>query len=114
MRTRFQASSAVSFVVCALAVALAPAEPARASATKIWVSDTASDFSSGEARGIAVGIDGSLVLSRDARRVDGVSEATLFGVATDRSGNVYLATGDGGRIVRVPASGKPETFATLK
>lgn len=108
---------AASAFVCACACAslfLSLPSPALAAATKIWVSDTASDFSSGEARGIAVGIDGSLVLSRDARRVDGVSEAALFGVASDKQGNVYLATGDTGRILRVSSSGKSEVFATLK
>lgn len=110
MRTFLRAPRAALFSVCLLSWSL----PALGAATKIWVSDTASDFSSGEARGIAVGIDGSLVLSRDARRVDGVTESTLFGVASDKHGNVYLATGDSGRIVRIPASGKPEVFATLK
>lgn len=111
MKKSLRAVRAAAPALCALFLAAAPA---RGASTKIWVSDTASDFSAGEARGIAVGIDGSLVLSRDARRVDGVSEATLFGMASDRHGNAYLATGDGGRIVRVPASGKPDTFATLK
>jgi streptogramin lyase len=108
---------ATSALVCVCAISwaiLAPPPSAFAAATKIWVSDTASDFSSGEARGIAVGIDGSLVLSRDARRVDGVAEATLFGVASDKRGNVYLATGDGGRILKVSPAGKSEVFATLK
>jgi len=109
--SRARRAAAVLVSVCLVSLA---ARPASAASTKIWVSDTASDFSSGEARGIAVGIDGSLVLSRDARRVEGVSEATLFGVASDRQGNVYLATGDGGRIVRVSAAGKSDVFATLK
>lgn len=115
MRTFLRAPRAAALAVCSLSSAfLLHSVPALGAATKIWVSDTASDFSSGEARGIAVGIDGSLVLSRDARRVDGVSESALFGVASDRHGNVYLATGDSGRIVRIPSSGKADVFATLK
>ena len=106
--------SVFAAALSAAAMILSPVSSAFGAATKIWVSDTASDFSAGEARGIAVGIDGSLVLSRDARRVDGVSEATLFGVAAGKHGEVYLATGDSGRIVRVPSSGKPEVFAALK
>ncbi|HYK41066.1 MAG TPA: two-component regulator propeller domain-containing protein, partial [Thermoanaerobaculia bacterium] len=97
--------------VCALGVFTAGASGA---ATKIWVSDTATDFSAGEARGVAVGMDGTLILSRQARRVDGVSEASLFATATDKAGNAYLATGDSGRILRVPSNGKPEVVATLK
>jgi sugar lactone lactonase YvrE len=97
--------------VCALALCAAAAP---AATTKIWLSDSASDFSAGEARGVAVGMNGTLVLSRQARRVDGVSEASLFATATDKAGNAYLATGDSGRILRVAPDGKPEVIATLK
>ncbi len=97
--------------VCAMTCAVLPACGAT---TKIWLSDSASDFSAGEARGVAVGMDGTLVLARDSRRVDGISEAALFAVAVDRGGNVYVATGDSGKIFRVAPGGKPETYATLQ
>ncbi|MEO8431991.1 MAG: hypothetical protein ABI592_10815 [Acidobacteriota bacterium] len=96
--------------VCALACAVAPA---RGATTKIWLSDSASDFSAGEARGVAVGMDGTLLLARDARRVDGVTEAALFAVAVDRGGTAYVATGDSGKILRIAPGRKPETYATL-
>ncbi len=86
---------------------------APAATTRIWVSDSVSDFSAGEARGISVTMDGTLALARQARRVEGVGEAALFCAATDREGVVWLGTGDAGKILRVPASGKVETAATL-
>ena len=95
MRTQRRAGT---IAVCALA---AGAAVTSAATTKIWVSDSASDFSSGEARGIAVGIDGSLVLSRSTRRVDGISEASLFAIAAGKDGTEYVATGDSGRILRI-------------
>jgi hypothetical protein len=107
MRTQRRAGT---IAVCALA---AGAAVTSAATTKIWVSDSASDFSSGEARGIAVGIDGSLVLSRSTRRVDGISEASLFAIAAGKDGTEYVATGDSGRILRVSAAGKVDTLATL-
>jgi sugar lactone lactonase YvrE len=85
----------------------------RAATTRIWVTDSASDFSSGEARGISVSMEGTLVLSRDSRRVDGISEATLFSALRDREGNVLLGTGNEGKILRVSPAGKVETLATL-
>lgn len=97
----------------ALIAALAARSGARAATTKIWVCGSASDFSAGEARGISVTMDGTLVLSRQAKRVDGVAEAALFGAAVRRDGSVYLATGDAGRILKVPPSGRAETFVTL-
>ena len=77
MRTQRRAGT---IAVCVLA---AGAAVTTAATTKIWVSDSASDFSSGEARGIAVGIDGSLVLSRSTRRVDGII------VNSSRVGSLY-------------------------
>lgn len=99
-----------TMLVCSLFLS---ARGARAAATKIWISDTASDFSAGEARGIAVGIDGSLILSRDARRVEGVSEATLFGLASDGHGTIWAATGNSGKILRISSGGKVDVVATL-
>ncbi|HEX7251986.1 MAG TPA: hypothetical protein VF376_03820 [Thermoanaerobaculia bacterium] len=86
---------------------------ASGSATKIWVSDTAADFSSGEARGVAVATEGLLRLTRDAKHVDGISEATIFAAARQPDGAVLLATGDAGKVLRVSPSGKVDTFATL-
>ncbi len=107
MRLRFRFGA---IVVCALA---AGASSASGAATRIWVSDSSSDFSLGEARGIAVTIDGSLVLSRASRRVDGISEASLFSVISGADGTSYVGTGDSGRILRISTGGKADTLATL-
>jgi sugar lactone lactonase YvrE len=100
---------------CGLALLLlAAASPAAlAASTRIWVVDSAGDFSSGEARGVSVSMDGTLVLSRDSRRVDGISESTLFSAVRDREGDVILGTGNDGKILRVSPAGKVETLATL-
>src|SRR6202171_237051 len=107
MKTQRRAGA---IAVCALA---AGAAVPSAAMTKICVSNSASDFSAGEARGIAVGIDGSLVLSRSTRRVDGISEASLFAIAAGKDGTEDGAPGDSGRILRISAAGKVDTLATL-
>lgn len=107
---RLHSSRAAGLVLFALA---SGASCAFAAATRIWVSDSASDFSLGEARGVAVSMDGTLVLGRDAKRVEGVSEATLFTGVRDRDGSVLLGTGDAGKLLRVSPAGKVETAATL-
>ncbi|MGH9400078.1 MAG: SMP-30/gluconolactonase/LRE family protein [Thermoanaerobaculia bacterium] len=81
--------------------------------TRIWVVDSSSDFSLGEARGVAVTADGSLVLAGEWKRVEGLSEASLFAAAVEKDGSIALATGDSGRILRVTPAGKVETVATL-
>jgi two component regulator with propeller domain len=101
-----------SFGASLLAMAAA-ASAARAATTKIWVCDSASDFSTGEARGVSVTMDGTLVLSRESHRVDGISEATLFSAVRDRKGDILIGTGNEGKILRVPPAGKVEVLATL-
>ena len=91
----------------------AGASAALAAATRIWVCDSASDFSTGEARGVSVAMDGTLILSRESRRVDGISEATLFSAVRDREGNILIGTGNEGKILRVLPAGKVEALATL-
>jgi sugar lactone lactonase YvrE len=97
----------------ALLVSTAAAPAAFAASTRIWVCESASDFSSGEARGVAVAMNGTLVLSRESRRVDGISEATLFSAVSDRDGNVILGTGNEGKILRVSPAGRVDVLATL-
>ena len=84
-----------------------------AASVKIWVCDTAADFSAGEARGVSVSAEGSLLPGKALSRVDGVSEAVLFGAAPGRAGELYVGTGDSGKILRVSAEGKVDTYATL-
>jgi len=86
---------------------------ARAATAKIWTSDSTADFSAGEARGIAVTVNGELVLSRALERVEGVGEAVLYDAVTARDGVVFVGTGQAGRVLRVSPAGKVETFATL-
>ncbi|HTY42204.1 MAG TPA: hypothetical protein VMH79_10060 [Thermoanaerobaculia bacterium] len=96
----------------ALAAALVPGALG-AAAARIWVCDTAADFSAGEARGVSVSSAGSLILGRTLTKVDGVSEPVLFGASAGKGGELFVATGDAGVILRVPASGKSTTEARL-
>jgi len=86
---------------------------AGASTAKIWTSDSTGDFSAGEARGVAVTVNGALVLSRPLERVEGVGEAVLYRAATTKDSVVFVGTGEAGRILRVSPTGRVDTFATL-
>jgi Two component regulator propeller len=87
---------------------------AGAAVVKIWVSDSAADFSTGEARGVSVSADGSLLPGKSLSRVDGVGEAVLFTAVQGKSGELYVGTGDAGKILRITPDGKVETHATLE
>ena len=99
--------------VAAFLAAVLVSRVAGAATAKIWTSDSTGDFSAGEARGVAVTVDGALVLSRSLERVEGVGEAVLYAAVTAKGSDVYIATGEAGRILRVSAAGKVDTFATL-
>ncbi len=85
---------------------------AAASETRIWLTDSVSDFSTGEARGVSVTGDGALALSRALQPVAGISEAAVFAAVEARDGTLYLGTGDAGRVLRVSGT-RAETAATL-
>jgi hypothetical protein len=102
------------FRVAAVLAAALVSRVAGAATARIWTSDSTGDFSAGEARGVAVTVDGELVLSRSLERVEGVGEAVLYDAVTAKGGDVYLATGEAGRILRISPAGKVETFATLE
>lgn len=86
---------------------------ASAATARIWTSDSAGDFSAGEARGIGVTVNGELVLSPGLERVDGIGEAVLYDAVTATGGTVYVGTGEAGRILRISPAGKVDTYATL-
>jgi hypothetical protein len=101
-------------VTALFAAALVSSVTSSSAATaKIWTSDSSGDFSAGEARGVAVTVNGELVLSRPLERVEGVGEAVLYDAVTAKDGAVFVGTGEAGRILRVSPAGKVETFATL-
>ncbi|HEY3202808.1 MAG TPA: hypothetical protein VGL03_04010 [Thermoanaerobaculia bacterium] len=98
----------------ALGLALSLCSPALdAAAVRIWKLDSAADFSLGEARGVSVWADGSLRAGKALVKVDGVVEPILFAAAPGRGGDVYVGTGDSGKVLRISSSGKVETYATL-
>ncbi|HTO75955.1 MAG TPA: two-component regulator propeller domain-containing protein [Thermoanaerobaculia bacterium] len=104
---RIRAASALAAVVLWLS-----AGPLPASETRIWLLDSASDFSTGEARGVSVTGDGTLALARGLEAVSGVSAAAIYAGARGSDGALYLGTGEEGKILRV-AGPKSEVAATL-
>ncbi len=106
-------SAVRSGLALAVAVCLVAPAPSRAASVKIWVCDTSADFSAGEARGISVAADGALVAGRSLMKVEGVSEAVLFVAASGKGGELYVGTGDNGKILRVLPGGSVDSWATL-
>jgi len=108
-----RANPRLGLAALACAALLGSARPSAAATAKIWTSDSTADFSAGEARGIAVTVNGELVLASPLARVEGISEAVLYDTVVAKDGTAFLGTGEAGRILRVSPSGKVETLATL-
>ena len=105
---------ALAIGVCmAGASALFAPRPASAATVKIWVTDSATEFSMGEARGVSVAADGALVAGRSLAKVEGVSEAVLFVAVQGKNGELFVGTGDSGKVLRVTSGGAVDTWATL-
>jgi hypothetical protein len=84
----------------AAALALIASSPAGAVSPKYWIHDTAEDFLGGEAQGVSVTSDGSLVLGPEVRRLAEPDVAYIWDVAAGDAGT-FLATGDDGWVIRV-------------
>jgi len=85
---------------------------AGASETRVWLSDSATDFSAGEARGVSVTGDGALALSRKIQPVAGIGEAAIYTAVEAKDGTIYLGTGDAGKVLRITGD-RAETAASL-
>ena len=61
---------AIGVCIAGASAILAP-RPASAATVKIWATDSAAEFSQGEARGVSVTADGALVAGRARAKVEG-------------------------------------------
>ena len=79
----------------------------------IWTVDTRAEILRGDARGVSVTDTGAVTLAPKLNRVFDTTQSYVWSSAVDASGNVYLGTGNDGRIFKVDASGKGALFTDL-
>ncbi|HEX8735008.1 MAG TPA: hypothetical protein VF721_06790 [Pyrinomonadaceae bacterium] len=85
----------------------------KASEPAIWTVDTRAEILRGDARGVSVTDTGAVTLAPKLNRVFDTTQSYVWSSAVDGSGNVYLGTGNDGRIFKVDASGKGALFTDL-
>lgn len=90
-----------------LVFALVPA--ARAERTRIWRQSSFAEFERGEARGVALRSDGTLVLAPRFTQFADPNLAYLWALAVDSRGRLYAAGGSNARVLRYDASGTATT-----
>ena len=85
-----------------------------ATAPAQWVVSTQQEFLEGELTGVSVTSYGTLVPAPSLEPLLESEEALIYSLVADREGNLYLGTGNDGRIFRVSVTGKGKLWAQLE
>jgi len=89
----------------ALALSIISASPALGVTPRILVDNTQSDFEKGELDGVSVTSDGEVVLAPLLRKVADVKAIRVWSMVRDDNGNIYLGTGNEGKVFKVTEDG---------
>src|SRR4051794_20830354 len=100
-------------LLCALAV-LVVCSPAavRAAKVKVWHQHRPAHFDKARLRRAVVSNEGTLRLSKRLRPFAGLEATHVWDLVEDGKGNLYAATGDGGKVYKVTGDGKVSVVHT--
>ncbi|MCZ6485516.1 MAG: hypothetical protein O6826_07465, partial [Acidobacteria bacterium] len=79
-----------------------------------WTTSQQSEFLQGEFNGVSVTSDGKLILAPALEPVLDSEEAFIYAAVMDKGGNLYLGTGNNGKIFRVNSRGSGREWARLE
>ena len=86
---------------------------ADASEPTIWTTNTRAEVLRGDAKGVSINDTGSIVLAPKLNRMFDTGQSYVWSSAADAGGNVFLGTGNDGKIFKVDAGGKGTLFTDL-
>lgn len=78
-----------------------------------WVSATRDEFLKGKLRGVSVTSDARLIIAPALESLLDTEEPFVYSAVADGLGNVYLGTGNDGKVFRVGANGESKEWAKL-
>src|SRR5437764_15223320 len=96
----------------ALALTLLCSGAVWAAKVKVWHQHRAAHFDKARLHRAVVSNEGTLRLSKQLKPFAGLEATHVWDVVEDKKGNLYPATGDGGKIYRVTAEGKVSVVHT--
>ena len=79
-----------------------------------WTTSTQAQFLEGELKGVSVTSDGTLVLAPALKPVTDTGEAYIYAAVTDGGGNLYLGSGNNGKIFRITPAGEQTLWTTME
>lgn len=92
---------------CVVAVMLMCPSLLVAAKVKVWHQHTPAHFDKAQLKQVTLSNEGGLRLSRQLRPLAGLDASHVWDMVEDRDGNLYVATGDQGKIYKLPPQGNP-------
>jgi outer membrane protein assembly factor BamB len=80
----------------------------------VWHLHALAQYDKAQLKQTVVSSEGTLRLSRQLRPLAGLDASHVWDVVEDRDGNLYAATGNEGKIYKVPPQGKPAVVYTAE
>jgi WD40 repeat protein len=85
---------------------------AQAGKVKVWHHHTPAHYDKAQLKQAVISSEGAVRLSRQLRPLAGLDATHVWDLAEDKDGNLYVATGDDGKIFKVTADGKTSVVYT--
>ncbi len=101
-------------VILVLWLALTAAVPLSATETAFWQVGTFDELLQGTLQGVSLTKDGELKLAPDARAIYSPDETMALSIVGDHNHNLYMGTGQQGKVFRVDSSRKGTLFFTAQ
>jgi hypothetical protein len=80
-------------------------------APQFWEKNTQQQFAEGDPQSISINSEGELVLAPQLKKLYDGTDAIIWKIVKDAKGNLYLATGNDGRVLKLDAlTGKVSTY----
>ena len=79
----------------------------------IWTVNTRAEILKGDAKGVSIDETGAISLAPKLNEVFNTQQSYVWSSAADAAGNIYLGTGNDGKIFKVDAAGKGSLFTDL-
>jgi hypothetical protein len=89
-----------------MAILFVGAVPCQAAKVKVWHHHAPANYDKAQLKQTVISNEGALRLSRQLRPLAGLDATHVWDLVEDRQGNLYVATGDDGKIFKVNAEGK--------
>src|SRR5437588_12944020 len=90
----------------AAALILCVSATSQAAKVKVWHHHTPAHYDKAQCKQAVISSEGALRLGRQLKPLVGIDAAHVWDVVEDREGNLFVATGDQGKVFQVAPDGK--------